>query len=411
MTYNAAFRKGGAGGGKGGKPTAGKGNWNQRHYIQCQTIGCNGHVFQQLGTTMPEKCKVCNFCGAKFIIPGIRQQKGAKGAAGGTKGSNLKKDSPIEPLAPTPAAVAPNKITALYETLVEHGCSEEAALEQLTALGLKLPKKVAPKPVDDYGRLIAINRDIKQYQNDIEGQSEKYHRLAQTADELLDIISDKQTKLAELKAEQLALHQEISKSSPEDNTKTSLPAVLQAELEQLSAMNSFIGTQPNVPDQVKQLCSRVEYVKLLVLKTFSNQLEMCEKFGYTAEQEEITSEDLHQVGEYNDDSEWPEGYGIVDLDLPMEAQGRLEGLATASVVSLAAQSGSGNTPPPPPKCDSEYPSYNMANWQNIKKKAHGLDMPRPKASKLDLAPASASAMSSRPTAASSSLPAAKAADE
>ena len=407
--------KGGKGGGKGGMPPFGKGNVNRRHYIQCQTIGCNGHVFQQAGTTMPDKCKTCNFCGSRFVIVlEPRQQKGDGKGAANTKGGNPISPRPkkVVTFAPPPmaaAVVAANKITAFYENLLEHGYSEEAALDQLSTLGLNLPKKIAPKVVDDYSRLITINRDIKQYQNDVDGQSEKYYRLAQSADELLDTIQAKQSKLAELKAEQLALHQTISKAAPEehDHDKSSLTAVLQAELDRLSVQNAFIGGQPNVPDQVKELCARVEYVKGLIHKTFQSQFEATDTFEFSTGQQDITSEDLQQVGEEGvDDDVWPDGFVICDLDQEMEGSTLPEGLATASVVSMGS-AGKGITPLPPSNCETEYPSYNMASWPLIKKKANGLDMPRPKVSKLAAAPANSN-VKPRTEAASSSSSAAPA---
>ena len=180
--------KGGKGGGKSGgrPPNLGKGAQpNRRHYIQCNTTGCNGHVFQVHGKEMPEKCKVCNLCGIPFVIPILPAigagSKGNAGKGGSQNPIKKKKEEDAAAAAPSPlsaaASVAPGKITDFFENLKEHGYSEEAALEQLTALGLKLLKKVLPKTVDEYDRLASINREIKRCQNDISGQSEKYYRL------------------------------------------------------------------------------------------------------------------------------------------------------------------------------------------------------------------------------------------
>ena len=385
--------KGGKGGGKSGgrPPNLGKGAQpNRRHYIQCNTTGCNGHVFQVHGKEMPEKCKVCNLCGIPFVIPILPAigagSKGNAGKGGSQNPIKKKKEEDAAAAAPSPlsaaASVAPGKITDFFENLKEHGYSEEAALEQLTALGLKLPKKVLPKTVDEYDRLASINREIKRCQNDISGQSEKYYRLEQATEDLLNTILEKQLKLADLKAEQVALHQSITKASPtvkSEHDKTSLNAVLQAELDHLSVMTTYIESQPNVPEQVKQLCSRVEYVKMLTQKTFHTQFETTEAFEYAAGLVEITSDDLKKVGEEDyDDSVWPDGFEVVDLDQAMGDDGQPQGeLATANVVSCSTAGGKGNTTPPPSNSETEYPSYNMANWSQIKKKASGLDMPRP----------------------------------
>ena len=381
---------GGKGGGKSGRPppSLGKGTHpTQRHYVQCKTTGCNGHVFQVQGKEVPEKCKVCNFCNTPFVIPILPAigagTKGNKGNAGkgGNQNPKKKKEEDAAAVAPShlsaAASVAPGKITSFYENLIEHGYSEEAALEQLTALGLKLPKKVLPKTVDEYDRLASINKEIKRYQNDISGQSEKYYRMEQATEDLLNTILEKQNKLAELKSEQVTLHQSITKADPPvEHDRSSLNAVLQAELEQLSVMRTYIESQPNVPEQVKHFCSRVEYVKVLTQKTFDTQFATTEAFDYAAALVEITSDELKKVGEDDfDDDYWPEGFEIAELDQAMDGQPEGE-LATANVVSSSAGS-RGHTAPPPSNSETEYPSYNMANWSHIKKKAIGLDMPRP----------------------------------
>ena len=410
------FWKGGKGGGKGGPPNTGKGNYNRRHYIQCQTTGCNGHVFQQLGTSMPDKCKVCNFCNCPFVIPVLQGkgngQKGDKGA-GGAKGGNqispkVKKDAAADaPVHPVAATVAPAKITALYSNLMEHGYTEEAALEQLASLGLTLPKKIIPKSLDDYEKLVNINREIKQYENEIRMQSDKLYKLEQTVNDLIDTILAKQQKLADLKTEKLSLHQAISKATDapvnteaRDQDKASLNAVLIAELEKLSTMSTIISymisTQPGVPSQVRQLCSRLEYIKGLTEKTFENDFNNTDAFVFVPSQQDITSDDLKNVGDDGGDEVWPEGF-CQDVDVQPE-------------VSLAVVSGEGCIGTPPPLDTEEYPSYNMASWNNIKKKSLGLNCPRP-AKVFKSSPVSDAGAGARAGAQANSSSAAKAADE
>ena len=47
------------------------------------------------------------------------------------------------------AVVLPIKSMHFYVNLLEHGYSEEAALDQLSTLGLNLPKQIAPKVIAD----------------------------------------------------------------------------------------------------------------------------------------------------------------------------------------------------------------------------------------------------------------------
>ena len=176
--------------------------------------------------------------------------------------------------------------------------------------------------------------------------------------------------MADLKTEKLSLHQAISKATDapvnteaRDQDKASLNAVLIAELEKLSTMSTFISTQPGVPSQVRQLCSRFEYIKGLTEKTFENDFNNTDAFVFVPSQQDITSDDLKNVGDDGGDEVWPEGF-CQDVDVQPE-------------VSLAVVSGEGCIGTPPPLDTEEYPSYNMASWNNIKKKSLGLNCPRP----------------------------------
>ena len=86
-----------------------------------------------------------------------------------------------------------------------------------------------------------------------------------------------------------------------------------------------------------------------------------------------------KVGDVGDDSGEPHaGFEVVDLDQAMGDDGQPQGeLATANVVSCSTAGGKGNTTPPPSNSETAYPSYNRANWSQIKRKASGLDVPRP----------------------------------
>ena len=260
--------KGGKGNGKGkGFPSNGKGgnvNVNQRHYTQCLTDGCNGHVYQQEGTVLPEKCMTCNFCGEPFIFPSDGGKKGqSKGGGGATKGKPItpvnkeRKSATAVTAPPLPAAttVAPDKVTALYNSMLQHGYTEAEANEELKSLGLYLPKKIVPKSLDEYERIVSINREIKQYENDIKMQSEKFQKWAQAVDELLNTISEKKGKLADLKTEHQRLHLIITEANAEKTASTatakdaeekpdmSLMAILIAEMDKLATISTYISDQ------------------------------------------------------------------------------------------------------------------------------------------------------------------------
>ena len=132
--------------------------------------------------------------------------------------------------------------------------------------------------------------------------SDKFYKLEQTVNDLIDTILAKQQKLADLKAEKLSLHQAISKATDalvnteaRDQDKASPNAVLIAELEKLSTMSTFISTQPGVPSQVRQLCSRFEYIKGLTEKTFENDFNNTDAFVFVPSQQDITSDDLKML--------------------------------------------------------------------------------------------------------------------
>jgi hypothetical protein len=346
-------------------------------------------VYLQEGTVLPEKCLTCNFCGEPFNFPGGKGQ--------GKSGGGMAKGKPITPVnkerkgaaavsAPPPpaaATTAPDKVTALYNSMLKHGYTEAEANEELQALGMYLPKKIVPKSLDEYERIVSINREIKQYENDIKMQSAKFQKWAESVDELLNTISEKKGKLADLKAEHQRLHLIITEANAattatakdaEDKPDMSLMAILIAEMDKLATVSTFISDQPNAPVQLKHLNSRVAYIKGLQEKAFDSYKEPA-----IVTDQDITSEDLRHVGDDaevvgGDDDAHSDGFSFEQV----LANGQPEELA-----ANVAEGGSGSTPL---TNIMEFPDISMTVWDNVQKKRTGLNLPRqikaPKVSKV-----------------------------
>ena len=146
--------------------------------------------------------------------------------------------------------------------------------------------------------------------------------------------------------------------------------VLREELATLGPITTWISTQPNIPEQVLNMCARVQYVIGMTEKTFQAQFQESEatNIAIAGVNEDISSEALQQVGDEGDDARHPDDYEFPWAESEDEV---MEATAVASNSSLCAA--------PPPINNEEYPSpgYSMAKWETIKKKATRLDLPRP----------------------------------